>query len=293
LCYRERALAEHPPGFRIDHLCIFLDHDLAPGGYLWYFPWGIRGNRLLVNVGLGVTGAVPDAARSLRGRLQAFKARNPHFFRAYQILDDDPFNRCGALLPNRYALESLVDLHDHEPTGLIYAGDVAATADPLHGGGIKPAIESAQQLVRPVADFNNTSDYGALWQYCVDFARHVGSAKQAKRFVAGRVVQSATNPELNVVARVLLQNTDFAALVYSKKGSFEEARLAARFARLGLSGRAGTSALRKIVAGAWFGSKIVRHYRHYPTLPHGVGPWTAELHRLVADLDRQLDGTVP
>lgn len=288
VCYRERALVDKPDT-NIEHVYIYLNQEIAPGGYVWYFPMGMRNNKLLVNFGLGIQGSnhiLKDTA--VKTLLDKFRAENPNLFRNYEIYQNDSFNAQGGIVPIRYVLESLIDLQNNEPSGLIYAGDIGSTVDPIHGGGMRYSMDSAFYLAQPVADFIKTNDYSKLWQYNLEYIKNLGGAKQGSEYIVAHALQTSSNHELNLLLKHVFEKTDFDALISGKGYDFEKAKLLGKLAKLALSGSDGRKALIRLFWTYLYIKKIQKIYAEYPDSPATLDAWSQRLHTLLSDYKEKL-----
>ena len=289
VCYRERALVEKPD-IITKHIYIYLNQEIAPGGYIWYFPMGMRDNKLLVNFGLGIQGSNPvlkDIA--VKQLLDKFRAENSNLFKNYEIYQNDSFNAQGGIVPIRYVLESLVDINpNNEPTGLVYAGDIGSTVDPIHGGGMRYSMDSAFHLAQPVADFIKSGDYTKLWQYNLNYIKELGGNKQGSEYIVAHALQTSSNQELNLLLKHVFVKTDFDALVSGKGYDFEKAKLLGKLAKLALSGSDGRKALIRLFWVYLYMKKIQKIYAEYPDSPAALEAWSQKLHTLLSDYKEKL-----
>jgi geranylgeranyl reductase family protein len=290
VCYRERILVDKPDSVNPEHIYVYLNQKISPGGYIWYFPLGTKNNKLFVNFGLGIQGSKPEAKNTnLKDMLVSFRKENPELFKNYELFNaSDSFNASGGIVPIRHVLESLTDIKDSEPTGLVYAGDVGSTVDPIHGGGMRYSMDSAFYLTEPVAEFIKTKDYSKLWQYNIDYIKNLGGSKQGVEYIFSKALQTASDEEINLLMKHVLDNTDIEALVEGQGYNFEKAKILGKLAKLALSGREGRKALIRLFWAYIFSRKIKKQYSEYPDTPANLDAWSAALRKLLSDYKEKL-----
>jgi len=182
LCYREivsfptRAQQVNNP----DYISIFLDNERAPGGYVWYFP---KNNHAL-NIGMGAFMSYGHKVKDL------YKTQVFDFFiktGEYEILSSG-----GGVVPVRRPLWSCVD------QGIMFCGDAAMHVNPLHGGGIDPAMRAGYYAAMTAVNAIREKDYSTktLWEYNLKIMRGFGS-EFAGLDLLRRVLQNLNNDDLN------------------------------------------------------------------------------------------------
>ncbi|NPA96756.1 MAG: NAD(P)/FAD-dependent oxidoreductase [Crenarchaeota archaeon] len=169
----------------IDHdfAWIYLNVDVAPGGYWWLFPK----RRGLYNVGLGV-----QAGRG-NPRIQFLR----HVKKRFEKNIARVVHAGGGLVPTRRPIPCMVW------NGLVVVGDAASTANPVHGGGIGSAMLSskiAAKVITEALEKHSEATIEALWRYHIEFHRAYG-AKQASLDVLRMFLQTMSNDGLNFVFR--------------------------------------------------------------------------------------------
>lgn len=289
VCYREKILVDKPDSVNPEHIYVYLNQKISPGGYIWYFPLGFKDNKLFVNFGLGIQGSKPQAKNTnLKDLLAEFRAENPALFKNYEIYQNEPFNAQGGIVPINHVIDSLTDLHNSEPTGLLYVGDVGSTVDPIHGGGMRYSMDSAFYLTEPVAEFIKTKDYSKLWQYNLNYIKNLGGSKQGVEYIFSRAMQTASDNELNLLMKHVLDNTDIEALVSGQGYNFEKAKILGKLAKLALAGSEGRKALIRLFWAYSFSKKIKKLYAEYPTTPANLDAWSSSLKTLLSDYQQKL-----
>lgn len=194
--YRVVAMVEEEQDPR--YALIYLDTEIAPGGYWWWFPKG----RNSVNVGLGV-----KAGACMRNPRELFeKYLTPLLERAGAKV----LHAGGGLVPTRRPLPCMVW------NGLMAVGDAAYTANPLHGGGIGPALLSSYHAAAYVASALEAGEASikALWPYQRAYMTAYG-AKQAALDVARIYLQALSNEDLEfIMERRIVGDEELATMGY-------------------------------------------------------------------------------
>ena len=183
ICYREIWIGD----LNINHsfAWIFLNINIAPGGYWWLFP---KRNGLY-NVGLGVQ----KGLEGLNPKTQFDK----YIRRRFKM--DRVVHGGGGVVPTRRPIPCMVW------NGFMVIGDAASTANPLHGGGIGPAMLSAKIAVETLAEALSSggADIERLWSYHNKYHKAYG-AKQASLDVLRMYLQTLGNNDLNYIFKSIL-----------------------------------------------------------------------------------------
>lgn len=169
---------------------IFLNSEIAPGGYWWLFPKGEG----IYNIGLGLqwkdnVHPKKNYDRFIRTKLGNSISRVIH--------------AGGGLVPTRRPLSCMVW------NGFIVIGDAAATANPIHGGGIGSSMISAKIAAYVVSDALHDGFVGmeSLWKCHIQYHKAYG-AKQASLDILRMFMQRLSNNDFNFVFRSRLVNGD-------------------------------------------------------------------------------------
>lgn len=163
----------------------YFGRQVAPGGYAWIFPKGEN----TANVGLGIAG-VHAGGSSAKEYLDAFVERvAPDGRRIRFVAGCVPVSRS---LKRAYA------------AGLMVVGDAARQSNPLHGGGIIPALEAgrlagdvgAQALAEEDVSEKSLSRYQKAWN------KSLGRS-YARYYRLKEAVSRLPDETLNATARAL------------------------------------------------------------------------------------------
>ena len=188
VAYREiREVKETPP--EPDFCNIYLNLEVAPGGYYWIFPKG----DMRVNVGLGVVASSLRNPKELLYR-HVFRRLHRELFEGSSLVHGG-----GGLVPTRRPLDSFVG------NGFVAIGDAACHVNPIHGGGIGPSMVGgtiAADVISKVLEVGKPSRE-ELWPINVMYMQRYG-AKQAGLDVFRIFLQGLTDDLLNYGMRYRL-----------------------------------------------------------------------------------------
>jgi len=178
---------------------IFLDQDIAPGGYWWYFPQ----DEHTLNIGVGLQGGKninpkDELAKVIKRRTDLQKS---------EILDEG-----GGIVSTRRSLYTLVAYN------IFFIGDAACTANPIHGGGIGPSMLTGracgQAIIGALNNFDKEKDN--LWEANINFVKIYG-AKAASLDIFRIFLQALTNEEIEFgMEKKLITERDVTDLGYGK-----------------------------------------------------------------------------
>ena len=170
-------------------LHIYFGNDVAPKGYLWIFP---KGNTT-ANVGIGILGKLSDNGCRAKDYLDGFIAENPEIFEDASALE---INAGG--VPVSSSVESFVG------DGLMIIGDAAQLVNPIHGGGIAIAMNSAQIAADVAAKALNEGDvsgerlheYEKIW-------RETDGVKMKKLLKLRAFLEKLSDEDMETLAEIL------------------------------------------------------------------------------------------
>ncbi len=266
--YREIVEVEHEienPRF----IRIYLNAEVATGGYWWFFPKG----RHTANVGLGVWGKL--TVEQGLNPIRKYEAYIPRFIGRRTVI-----HAGGGIVPTRRPLPSMVS------NGLLAIGDAGLTVNPLHGGGLGPALLAARLAVDAIVRAFEKGDFTreGLWSFNVEYIKRYGR-KQAMLDILRLMLQTMNNEELNhgLKARLL---TEEEVLRIAEKGSFElslfdKLKVAFRMLRI-------PSVARKLLIALKYMREAEALYDKYPTTPSGLDLWLRQLVDLYTRYSKEL-----
>lgn len=242
---------------------IFLNQDIAPGGYWWFFPKTSR----MANVGLGIWGKYVKELGYNPNKFYEKLVKTRSELKNRKVL-----NSGGGIVPTRRPLDTLVW------NRFLAIGDAACAVNPVHGGGLGPAMLSAKIATEVIAEAYERDELSArgLWNYNIRYVQAYG-LKQAKLDIFRLALQHMDNREIEAGLRArLVESSDVLAL--SSEGS--ERSLLTRIRMLFKLVRLPLSLIRKLALAVSYMKKIEELYRQYPREPEGLPQWQIRIRQL-------------
>lgn len=177
ITYREVIELDNPLELDTRYAYIYLNTEIAPGGYWWLFPKNKNGS--VINTGIGVLWSLENAnprilfEKHLRGR---FPGRVIH--------------RGGGLVPTRRPLPTLVWRN------IVVVGDAAYTVNPVHGGGIGSSLRASHIASKHIVE---SLEWGEVieertWSINREYMASYG-AKQASLDILRMFLQKLSNSD--------------------------------------------------------------------------------------------------
>ncbi|MEM2273553.1 MAG: NAD(P)/FAD-dependent oxidoreductase [Candidatus Bathyarchaeia archaeon] len=256
VCYREIRVLKN----EIDEpeFCkIYLDINIAPGGYYWIFPK--KENK--VNVGLGVA-AIGDLL-SPKDQLYKF-VLNRRIFKNSILVHGG-----GGIVPTRRPLDSFVG------NGVVVIGDAACNVNPIHGGGIGPSMMAGKIAGEVISKALEAGEpiMENLWPINVRYMKTYG-AKQAGLDVFRLFLQSLSNEDINYGMKYRIIKEDDVLKAGLEGDVHLNIKDATRRVFMGL-GR--ISFLRKLYKMAKKSRAVKRFYEEYPLSPKDMPEWKSKI----------------
>lgn len=182
------------------YIHIWLGNEMAPGGYIWVF----FKEEDVANVGIGVNPSM--AEESAKKYLDRWIEDHPEYFKDSTIIE-----KKGGGIPLGEPLE--------EPytDGLVVVGDAAHMVNPIHGGGIGEAMESARMAADIAEEAVEQEDYskeliskfGDRW-----WKKRGNQLKDIQK--VRKFAESLSNKELNKL-RDMIDQEDLLNLIEANK----------------------------------------------------------------------------
>ncbi len=260
VCYRE--IVEMDEEIETGYATIYLSTIIAPGGYWWWFPK----NESIVNVGLGLKGGK--------------KSLNPE--RNYEIYLRSRIGKIrrvihagGGICPTRRTISCMVW------NGFVAIGDAACTSNPIHGGGMGPAMLSAKaaaKAIKKALSQDNPSMEG-LWSYHNDYMELYG-AKQAGLDILRMYLQLMSDEELNFVfEKGVITSVDVGEIGY--RGDLGSTLISKVSSAIKLLSR--PSLLVRLKKVKDYMDKARELYYSYPNSPDGFKAWKTQVDALFSE----------
>ncbi len=250
---------------------IYLDQEVAPGGYWWYFPES--SNR--VNVGLGVQGGMgyPSPMELFKEKL----VKHPLLTHPYRVI-----KAAGAPVPTRRPANTLVG------PGILVIGDAGYTVNPVHGGGMGYGFFAAYSAAKAIAEAHETGDFSekGLWGLNIEYMKSIGG-KQAALDVFRRFLQRLSNDDILFgMKKRLIPEVDVYEV--SSRGEIKITTLE----KLGivLRGLTRPTLLAHLRTVAEYMKRVKELYSNYPETPSGLPKWAQSVEDLFTELELSLSG---
>ncbi len=163
------------------YIRIYVNQEIAPGGYWWYFPEGLNS----VNAGLGV-----QHGRGYPHPKEIFEKKLLHRRELQGITRVK--SDAGAVVPTRRPANTL------SWDNFVGIGDNGFTVNPVHGGGMGYAMAAAffaSKRIVEAAEKGDFSRYGPLWMINIDYNKAIG-AKQAALDIFRIYLQTLSNDDI-------------------------------------------------------------------------------------------------
>ena len=272
IAYREvvapssRVIAEED----LNYAVIYLDVEVAPGGYWWLFPKTEEGS--VVNVGLGVinNGEHNPRAQYERYLRPVFRGR--------------VLSAGGGVVPTRRPLPTLTWRN------VVAVGDAAYTVNPVHGGGIGSSMISshiASKYINSALEAGRV-DEETLWQANVDYMYAYG-AKQAGLDVLRMFMQKLSNSDYEwIIENKVVDGSSVYDL--GVRGDLAEKVVYAISTLIKLLGR--PSLLNQLrVVRSYMNKARELYTTRYPRSPREVHKWMADVEKLFDEYARVIGYT--
>lgn len=266
-CYREIRQLKNED--QVPEMCeIYLNNQMAPGGYIWIFPKA--GSK--VNVGLGV---------AMRGNFPNPKGLLYNHVLAKSMFENSLLLNGGAwMVPTRRPLDNMVG------NGIIIVGDAACQVSPIHGGGIGPSMMGGYLAGKTIVEAIENGDFSqkALWHYNLRYMEYYG-VKQAGLDVFRIFLISCRDEDLNYGMKYkLITEKD---LLEASMGNEIQVRFSDVTIRV-FRGIKRVSLLNRLRITASLMRKVREWYRNYPVTPEGYKKWRKETERLFEVVEQKL-----
>lgn len=262
--YREIRKLDKPAD--LNYADIFLDMEVAPGGYWWYFPMG----KEMVNVGVGVI----KGSVNPRTAFEEILKRN-------RLLEGSGVLHCGGgVVPTRRPMSSMVW------DGVAFIGDAGFTVNPLHGGGIGSSMLAGRIAGEISADAALKGDFSVkgLWPLNLRYMEEYG-AKQASLDVMRIFLQGLNNELINYgMEHRLIRQEDLLATSMGSDLKLNITDKAERF----FSGIGKIGFLLKLNRAVEMMRNFKMLYREYPKDPSGFESWSREVSAFHETIHRNL-----
>ncbi|RUM47352.1 MAG: dehydrogenase [Hyperthermus sp.] len=268
IAYREVIVYEDYEVEEPSVIRIYIDQELAPGGYWWFFPESPTS----VNAGVGVQASLGINPRE---RYQRLVKTHRLFSRRFHVA-----KAAGAPLPTRRPSNSMVG------PGIVAIGDAAYTVNPLHGGGMGYAFRAAYIAARVFEEAYEAGDISveALWRLNVEYMRAIG-ARQAALDVFRIFLQRLSNSDISYgMEKRLIPEQD----IYYTSSEGDISVSVIEKLNIILRGLRRPSLLARLKTVAHYMKLVKKHYNAYPDTPAGLKSWVRRLEEIYAEYRSKL-----
>ena len=255
-----------------NYIRIYVNQEIAPGGYWWYFPEGPRS----VNVGLGV-----QHGRGYPHPKQIFEEKilpRPELKNIVAVKSD-----AGAVVPTRRPANTLVW------DNFVGIGDNGFTVNPVHGGGMGYAMSAAYYSAKHIveaAELGDYSRYGPLWKINLDYMKGIG-AKQAGLDIFRIYLQTVNNDVIEWGLKLGIVDAK-SAYDISSEGEMKANLSVLDKITLMVGNITRIRDLLKLRTVAKYMADAKKLYLEYPDNPDKLPEWIARVENLYADFKKWL-----
>ncbi|MGC9112216.1 digeranylgeranylglycerophospholipid reductase [Acidilobus sp.] len=248
------------------YLKIYVNQEISPGGYWWYFPEGKES----ANIGLGVQGGM------------GYPTPNTIFKQRLEKLDEvknyrKVINAAGSKVPTRRPANTLVW------DNFIGIGDNGYTVNPVHGGGMGYAMVAAYYASKSIIKAFTENDFSAkaLWDLNINYIKSIGR-RQASLDIFRIFLQRLSNDDIEYGLKHGVMNADqvyetsVSGELKANLGLLDKVSIALR-----MLGR--PSLLPKLATVAAYMKRVQQLYDAYPTSPEGLDTWVSAINALYSE----------
>jgi len=266
ICYREiREYEFEDP----DYCHIYLNQEIAKGGYIWVFPEGKH-----VNIGVGVQHPLQP------------KKQYDLFMKDKEFKDSVIISGGGGVVPTRRPLDSLVALYGD--VGFMLVGDSACQANPIHGGGIGEAMMAgyfAGLSIKKIHEKKKIDKISLedLWDYNISYMHQYG-AKNAGLDLFKIFLQTLSDSQINFgMNNRLITEEDLLKISNNKEMNLSTVNKISR----AVKGIANLDLLRKLKFISNKMEEIKNLYYTYPQ-PSGFFEWKNKVNKIYDEVRKTM-----
>ncbi|MBU0532431.1 NAD(P)/FAD-dependent oxidoreductase [Candidatus Micrarchaeota archaeon] len=170
---------------------LYFGNEMAPRGYVWIFPKADK----KANVGIGVGGNVENGEKQ-----SGIKGANPKVLLDRFIEKNEQLKDASTLLDFGGVISVGAPINEFVKDNCMAIGTGAKQVDPIHGGGIALAMESAVMAADVVLKAHEKKDYSkdSLYEYEKTWRAGPGK-KVAKRLLLRKVMEKVSDDDLNYI----------------------------------------------------------------------------------------------
>ncbi len=254
-----------------DYIRIYVNQEIAPGGYWWFFPE----SKTSANIGLGVQGGKGHPNPMFLFKEKLDKRRDVNRYKKI-------YDASGSIVPTRRPANTLVW------DNFIGIGDNAFTVNPVHGGGMGYAMFAAYNASIAIKEAFEKGDFSAkgLWYTNIGYMRSLGE-KQASLDIFRMFLQMMSNDDIEFgLKNKIMREEDMYETSVTGDLKADLSILDKLSIVLKTIGR--PSLLMKLRTVGKYMSQAKEIYRRYPESPEGLNTWIKEVEELYSKFKSEL-----
>ncbi|MFA6530382.1 MAG: NAD(P)/FAD-dependent oxidoreductase [Candidatus Micrarchaeia archaeon] len=170
---------------------LYFGNQIAPRGYVWIFPKADK----KANVGIGIGGTVLNGTK--RGNM---KGSDPKILLDQFIKNDKQLREASTLLDFGGVISVGSPIDEFVKDNIMVIGTGAKQVDPIHGGGIAIAMETAIIAANTAIKAFEKKDFSkaTLYEYEKIWRDGLGK-KMNKRLMLRKVMEKVSDDDLNYI----------------------------------------------------------------------------------------------
>jgi digeranylgeranylglycerophospholipid reductase len=173
---------------------LYFGNDIAPRGYVWIFPKADQ----RANVGIGIGGLVNN------GDKNGIPGPDPKILLDRFIENNDQLKDASTLMDFGGVISVGAPISEFVKDNFMIVGTAAKQVDPIHGGGIAMAMESAVLAANTALDAHKNKDYSMATLMPYQDQWHAGPGKKMnKRLMLRKVMEKLSDDDLNHIFRAI------------------------------------------------------------------------------------------
>ena len=177
---------------------LYFGNKIAPRGYVWIFPKKDK----KANVGIGVGGNLENGMKN-----GGVKGATPKPFLDDFIKNNEQLKDASSLVDFGGVISVGAPINEFVKDNCMVIGTAAKQVDPIHGGGIALAMESALMAANTVIKAHEKKDFSkeSLFEYEKTWRDGPGK-KVAKRLMLRKVMERVGDDDLNHIFNEITDN---------------------------------------------------------------------------------------
>jgi len=176
---------------------LYFGNEVAPRGYVWIFPKSDR----RANVGIGIGGNLTNADKN------GIAGADPKILLDDFIAKHEKLKEASTLVDFGGVISVGAPINEFVKDNFMVVGTAAKQVDPIHGGGIALAMETAVIAADVALKAHKKRDYSkkTLAEYEEKWKPTLGK-KMEKRLMLRKVMERLSDDDLNYIFGAITQN---------------------------------------------------------------------------------------